>query len=117
MIPKDVQVIIPVYSIHHDKRIYPNPERFDPCRFSEEAIKRRHPNAFMPFGDGPRVCIAVRFAMMEMKLTLANLLQRYEFTVSDKTVEPLQISKYKSVLSVDNGIWLNLKRITTNQKD
>lgn len=54
---KDVQVIIPSYAIHHDPEIYPDPEVFDPERFTEENVKRRHHYSFLPFGEGPRMCI------------------------------------------------------------
>lgn len=56
-IPKDLRVWIPVYSIQRDAQIYPNPDTFDPERFSDENIKARHPSFYLPFGDGPRNCI------------------------------------------------------------
>lgn len=48
---------IPTHAIHHDPEIYPDPYRFDPERFNDENIKSRHTYAFLPFGEGPRVCI------------------------------------------------------------
>lgn len=56
-IPKGLKIWIPVYGIHHDPDIYPNPEKFDPERFSEDKIKKRHPMHYLPFGHGPRNCI------------------------------------------------------------
>lgn len=53
-IEKNQKVIIPIYAIHHDERIYPNPELFDPDRFLPKAIAKRPSNAWLPFGDGPR---------------------------------------------------------------
>jgi len=52
-----VRVVIPVYAIHHDPRYYPEPDRFDPERFSDEAKSFRPHFTFLPFGEGPRNCI------------------------------------------------------------
>lgn len=54
VIEKGTQAFIPVYAIHHDPEIYPDPETFNPERFSEETKAKRHPTAFLAFGDGPR---------------------------------------------------------------
>ena len=66
-IPKDTGVLIPVYAIHKDPNIYPDPEVYDPERFNEDAVAARHPMAFLPFGDGPRNCIGARFAVYQTK--------------------------------------------------
>jgi len=54
---KGQDVIIPNYAIQHDSNIYPDPEVFDPERFSAENVKQRNPMYYLPFGDGPRNCI------------------------------------------------------------
>ena len=57
VIPKDTLVCIPAYAIHHEENYYPDPEVFDPERFSSEEKNKRHPMAYQPFGHGPRNCI------------------------------------------------------------
>ena len=59
IIEKGKTVMISVYSIHHDPEYYPDPEKYDPDRFSQEEIDKRHPYSFLPFGAGPRNCIGI----------------------------------------------------------
>lgn len=71
LIPKGTEMHLAIYTMHHDPRLWHKPEAFRPERFlpGEEA-DTRHPNAFMPFGIGPRMCIGWRFAMQELMLIL-----------------------------------------------
>jgi cytochrome P450 family 6 len=57
VLDKGTFVFIPVASLHHDPRYYPEPERFDPERFSVEEKQKRHHYVYLPFGEGPRICI------------------------------------------------------------
>lgn len=54
---KGQTVIIPIYAIQHDPNIYPDPDVFDPERFSAENMEQRNSMYYLPFGDGPRNCI------------------------------------------------------------
>ncbi|XP_037794092.1 uncharacterized protein LOC119589564 [Penaeus monodon] len=76
-IPSGVNVTVPVWHIHHDPALWPDPEKFDPDRFLPEMKKGRPSLAWMPFGAGPRNCIGIRFARLEAKLALATLLRDY----------------------------------------
>ena len=66
-IPAGTEVHIPINGFHSDESIFPDPDQFDPERFSREAAAKRHPLAFMPFSHGPRNCIGVTFALLLAK--------------------------------------------------
>lgn len=57
IIEKDVNVVMPLYQIHHDPEFYENPEKFDPDRFAPGKKENIPSFTYMPFGDGPRICI------------------------------------------------------------
>ena len=69
--------------VHRDPRFYPDPLRFDPDRFGEEAEASRPKLAYFPFGLGPRRCVGEPFAWMEGHLLLAALAHRYRLRVAD----------------------------------
>ncbi len=73
---------------HYDARWFPEPERFAPDRFEGEAGRQIARGAYFPFGTGPRVCVGSGFAMMEMTLVLAILVQRYELTLAPGQGKP-----------------------------
>lgn len=81
-VPKGISVVIPVYNIHRDRNIWPEPEKFHLERSPPPpgAKQSRDPYAYMPFGHGPRNCMGMRFA--EMNLLLARLLKKYNFEVA-----------------------------------
>ncbi|XP_037955779.1 probable cytochrome P450 6a13 [Teleopsis dalmanni] len=105
-------VVIPVYAIHHDPSIYPEPDKFDPMRFSTDAVLSRHPMAYLPFGAGPRICIAQRFGIMQTSLGLAMLLKNFRFSITDETPDKLVFDKRNiRGLSVAGGIKLKVEKI------
>jgi len=77
VVQKGDAVVVPVYSFHHDPEFFPEPEVFNPERFMPENRASIRPGTFMPFGIGPRMCIATRFAAMATKLTVAQLVLHF----------------------------------------
>ena len=86
-IAKGSLVVIPIWSLHHDHRWFPEPETFQPQRFMSgaPAIPR---GAFMPFGAGPHFCIGQQFAMVEMAVIAAQLINRYDVAFETGTTLP-----------------------------
>ncbi|MCF8275545.1 MAG: cytochrome P450 [Flavobacteriales bacterium] len=74
-IPENTNCLIPVYYIHRDPKIWDEPLKFIPERFSKENAKGRHKFAYFPFGGGPRLCIGNNFALMEMQLIVPMLVR------------------------------------------
>lgn len=109
VIEKGNTLWIPILGIHHDPKYYPNPERFDPERFSEENRSRITPGTYLPFGAGPRSCIGPRLALMEVKVAVYHLLKEFQLEPSDRTEIPLQLSKRAFSLQPANGVWVALK--------
>jgi len=83
------EVYINAIGIHHDRKYYPNPEKFNPDNFSKENKEKRHPCTFLGFGQGPRICIGMRFALIEIKLVLSVVLQHFNLLKCESTPETL----------------------------
>lgn len=101
-------VTVPTYAFHHDAELYPQPEIFDPDRFADEAKAKRHPYAYLPFGEGPRVCIGMRFGMLQTKLGLAALLRRFRFEVCAKTEVPIVVDQVNMLYAPLGGVYLKV---------
>ncbi|XP_055589837.1 cytochrome P450 9e2-like [Uranotaenia lowii] len=106
-------VMIPVSAIHHDPKYYPDPEKFLPERFNAENVGSIPTGAYLPFGIGPRNCIASRFALMEIKTIFYWLLKSFSLEQSNKTEIPLMLSKTSYSLLAENGVWMKLERRKT----
>ena len=91
-IPKGSLVVVNTYALQHDARFFPEPERFEPERFAKGWEERMSRYAYLPFGGGPRVCIGNGFAMMEARLILATIAQKWRLTPeSTEEIAPVQL--------------------------
>ena len=95
-----------VYSLHRHPAHWENPEDFEPQRFNAAAKKERHKQAYIPFGTGQRMCIGNNFAMMEMKIALAMLLQNFEFSLPEDAGEV--VAEPLVTLRPKGGLRLNI---------
>lgn len=102
VLPGDT-VILPIYALHRHHALWDRPDSFDPSRFTEAKPTERY--AYLPFGDGPRVCIGANFALQEAVIILATLLARFRFAlVPGKTPNPVMIL----TLRPEGGVWLTV---------
>ncbi|KAI8786732.1 cytochrome P450 3A7 [Biomphalaria glabrata] len=105
--PKDMIVVIPVYAFHTDPDLFPEPEKFDPERFDPENKTTRHQYAHLPFGQGPRNCIGMRLALLELKMVMAAILQKLTPVPCSKTVYPIKLSKMQA--KAQDGLWVKFQ--------
>ncbi|KAF2904726.1 hypothetical protein ILUMI_01441 [Ignelater luminosus] len=82
ILPAGISLAIGIIGTHRDPEIWPNPMMFDPDRFLPKEVAKRHPCSYIPFSVGPRNCIGVKFAMMEMKVLVATILRSYKISTS-----------------------------------
>ncbi len=88
-VKRGTPVYVPIYAMHRHRRLWSEPDRFDPERFRPEAAKARHRYSYLPFGAGPRICVGMGFAMLEAVVILAVLLPAFRFTLASDIPPPL----------------------------
>lgn len=99
-IPKGTNVQISVHCLHRDEQNFQDANQFRPERFSKESKLSYNPNAFLPFGNGPRNCVGIRLAMLEIKICIMHLIRQFRFEITDKT-EPMIYSPAQPVTSTE----------------
>jgi cytochrome P450 len=101
------EVIAWLYLTHRDPSLYPNPEAFQPERFTAEEQAKRPKMAYLPFGGGPRLCVGHAFAMLEARLILATIMQSVDFNLvpGHRVIPKLQIT-----LGSKHGMRMRIRR-------
>lgn len=98
-------VMIPIYALHRHEMLWEDPDSFNPERFLGQKPDRY---AYLPFGDGPRICIGASFAIQEAVIVLATLLARFKFTpIEGKDPDPVMIL----TLRPEGGVWLKVEPV------
>nr|ASB17945.1 cytochrome P450 CYP714E38 [Polygala tenuifolia] len=109
-VPKGTIIWLPLVMLNRDKELWgPDAEEFNPERFANGVAGAcKIPQLYQPFGSGPRICIGMNLAMMEIRLAIALLLSKFSFSVPpDYCHSPA----YKLILQPEHGLNLNVKRI------
>lgn len=119
VISKGSTVVINITALHHSPSFWPDPTTFDPYRFIDQTIE---PYSFIPFIEGPRNCIGQHLAMLESKMVLGLLAQRYDFTpFGGKIVTEFggpddPRHRYMAPVCPGKAIFVNVKRRGTKAK-
>ena len=108
MFPAGMTVIMAPWVVHHNAKYYPDPERFDPERWTDEFNKSLPEYAYFPFGGGPRGCIAEPFAIAEAGIIIATLVRKFNITPkAGSTVTPCPAI----TLRPKDGVWVNVHAV------
>ncbi|XP_055906586.1 probable cytochrome P450 6g2 [Eupeodes corollae] len=109
-IPNNMPVFIPTFGIQRDPKYFPNPEQFDPERFSLENKANLHPYTYMPFGLGPHNCIGERFGLVQAKVGLIHILKNHYVDVCDKSHSKMKLDPKALVIQSEGGIFCKFVR-------
>ncbi|XP_054156810.1 cytochrome P450 3A11-like, partial [Oppia nitens] len=111
-IPKGTVIQFANYYMHRDPDYWPEPEKFDPERFSSGRRHEWHPYSWQTFGNGPRSCVGLRLAYFEMKLCLAKLLINYRLEPGPRTELGDIVRETKLISMVPkNGVFVKIVKI------
>lgn len=97
-----------------DEEYYPEPETFNPDRFTEENRRKRPSLMFIPFGEEPRNCIGQHFAIMQIKAGISLLLNNYKFLPAVGLDYNLKFESKSVTLTTEKTVWLNAVKLSTN---
>lgn len=100
---------IPTYSLHLDAKYWHEPNHFDPERFNDDNRKNIHPGTYLPFGNGQRVCIASRFALMVAKTLFYFIVKEYRIEKCSKTQVPIELKPNSINMHAKHGFWVRLQ--------
>ncbi|KAF7379153.1 hypothetical protein HZH68_016998 [Vespula germanica] len=105
------KIILPIHSLQRDPKYWTNPEAFDPDRWNEERKGSINKYCFLPFGEGPRICVGLRMALLQVKAAIATLLMKYRIERNPRTTYPVKIGLLGVLSTPTDGLWVYLKRL------
>ncbi|CAG9806373.1 unnamed protein product [Chironomus riparius] len=111
-IEKGMGINIPIHCFHRDPENYTNPNEFIPERFDPEngGIKAFQDRGVLaPFGDGQRICLGKRFAQIQVKAAIVDIIRNFELSINEKTQRPLTIEPNHLLNVKVGGLWINVK--------
>ena len=107
-VPAGASVYVNLLTLHRNPAYWPDPARFDPDRFAPAVSAQRPRNAYIPFGIGPRACLGKSFALTELQIVLAMVVQRFELLIPPGQ-PPVRMQPLIS-LRPEGGVHLVLER-------
>lgn len=105
------EIIIPISGLQRDPAYWDNPEVFDPERFAPDRKNNIEKFTYLPFGEGPRICVGMRMALLQIKACLATILRKYSVELSPRTQMPLKIVPGTVLPIPKGGLWVFFRRL------
>ncbi|XP_033215863.1 cytochrome P450 6B5-like [Belonocnema kinseyi] len=102
-------IVICALGIQMDAKYWPEPEKFDPERFSEEQKNNRQKFTFLPFGEGPRTCVGMRMAILLIKAAIATILKDFSIQLSPKMSLPWKRDETSFLNTPQGGFLVHVK--------
>ncbi|XP_054168239.1 cytochrome P450 3A12-like [Oppia nitens] len=109
-LPKGTPIIIPIYAVHMDPDFYDEPNQFRPERWLPNSDYTVIDYTHLPFAVGPRNCIGMKFAVMEMKYAIVSLLINFEFVATDDTEKLIYDCNPSSQIASPKHFWIQIKK-------
>ena len=100
VIPKDTIVCIPIYNIHHNPKLWPDPKKFDPERFRSDKKRTFDSATYLAFGVGPRMCPGQHYSYVKIKMAMISVLKKYKFVRAPDTEDVPEVENYFQVTPV-----------------
>lgn len=116
LIEKGTPVNLPLFAIQRDETVFEDPETFNPDRFDPEtgtpAKVYRQQCTLIPFGEGPRQCVGMRFSTAEVKCGIVELVKNFELKLNEKSAQKMTLNPFSIVhLSHPMDYWIDVKPI------
>lgn len=108
-VPKGMPVFVPIYALHRDEAYFANPDIFDPERFSPDRISAIPKGAYLPFGYGPRQCLAERLSYIVMKVALFSVLRSHSIEKCPRTPKDIRPHNLATLVVPDQQIHIVLR--------
>ncbi|CAH1104820.1 unnamed protein product [Psylliodes chrysocephalus] len=111
VLEKGTSIYIPLFGLHYDEKYFPEPDKYDPERFANPKCNSEG-LVYMPFGEGPRICIGERLGLITSKLGIISVLTKFEVERCAQTPDPVIFEAKSLVLQSTVGLPMVFKYIT-----
>ncbi|XP_051165547.1 cytochrome P450 6B4-like [Leptopilina boulardi] len=108
-------VAFSAYGLQMDSKYWQEPEKFNPERFNEDEKNNRHKFTFLPFGEGPRICVGMRMAAILIKVAVFTIIKDFSVEVSPKMIFPIERDESSFLNSPKGGFWVTIKPLKSTR--